>query len=298
VENAIAPICDSGLDPKKRSGQVYGVGEYFGVNSGVSHGYCRNSRMMLVCYILDKGSWFKEVPGFCYVVNNPIDNSMFYCVPVLVVSFGEPLVLPSFISTPDVSDEKLDLKESKPWKSPFRWSWRTDSGAFEPYPDKLNTQLEFGYDVCRRNGCLAAGLRLDNIVRYIDDVPATYDFNFETMYQKNANTGYTRKIQREPVSLDDSDEVWAFFDDEKGAWIDYDSLTQGQILKCYRDYCTGISTGIASIRTPGRPETYRLDFIEGTQTNLTTQKVRKITRKSKGIDNAPAKDASEGCRTQ
>ena len=51
----IPSICKTGLDPKRRTGQAHGKGEYFGQSMDVSKGYCRNGRHMLVfAVLLDK----------------------------------------------------------------------------------------------------------------------------------------------------------------------------------------------------------------------------------------------------
>jgi len=45
----IISICSNGFDAGRRSGQVYGAGEYFAKNPHVSVGYCRGGEYMLVC---------------------------------------------------------------------------------------------------------------------------------------------------------------------------------------------------------------------------------------------------------
>merc|ERR1712072_168261 len=47
--DSVIPICDTGFDKSRRSGQVYGAGEYFAKNPTVSIGYCRGGEYMLVC---------------------------------------------------------------------------------------------------------------------------------------------------------------------------------------------------------------------------------------------------------
>jgi len=47
--DAVIPICDNGFDKSRRSGQVYGAGEYFAKNPSVSVGYCKGGDYMLVC---------------------------------------------------------------------------------------------------------------------------------------------------------------------------------------------------------------------------------------------------------
>ena len=85
-EEAIKPICEEGFDPNRRSGQVHGPGEYFGVNADVSHAYCKQGNLMIISFIL-KGPFVKTVENFCYVVNNPNDQKITYSIPVLVVNF-------------------------------------------------------------------------------------------------------------------------------------------------------------------------------------------------------------------
>lgn len=107
-EQAIGPICDSGFDPKRRSGQVYGPGEYFGVDANVSLGYARNSNRLILAYVLES-SVVKHQPGFCYVVNNPLDWSYSFCLPLLIINFGCVTNGPTFVIRP-----ALSLKKSKP----------------------------------------------------------------------------------------------------------------------------------------------------------------------------------------
>jgi len=47
--DAVVPICSDGFDKSRRSGQVYGAGEYFAKNPTVSIGYCKGGEYMLVC---------------------------------------------------------------------------------------------------------------------------------------------------------------------------------------------------------------------------------------------------------
>ena len=47
-EANVEGICREGLDPKRRSGQAYGPGEYFGGDAAVSWSYCRGGKKMIV----------------------------------------------------------------------------------------------------------------------------------------------------------------------------------------------------------------------------------------------------------
>ena len=89
---AIKPICNEGFDPKRRSGQVHGPGEYFGVTSTVSHSYSVKDNktgpyLMIIAYLLNCPQLTTKA-GFCHVVNNPTDWSYAYNVPVVVVTYG------------------------------------------------------------------------------------------------------------------------------------------------------------------------------------------------------------------
>ena len=89
---AIKPICGDGFDPKRRSGQACGPGEYFGVTSAVSHGYCRPANpqgpfAMIIAFLLTCPQ-LSTRPGFCHVMNNPTDWSHAFNIPVVVVSYG------------------------------------------------------------------------------------------------------------------------------------------------------------------------------------------------------------------
>ena len=88
TQNAnIVNICRDGFDVYKRQGQQYGVGEYFGTNCGISHGYCKGGYFMLLCLLL-KGDWLTEHPGSSYVCNNPIPSYSTYSLPLIVINFG------------------------------------------------------------------------------------------------------------------------------------------------------------------------------------------------------------------
>ena len=84
----ISSICKAGFDPYMRQGQQYGIGEYFGLSSGISHGYCKGGHFMLVVLLL-KGKWLDEQSGSSYIVRNPIPPEHSYCLPLIVVNFGK-----------------------------------------------------------------------------------------------------------------------------------------------------------------------------------------------------------------
>jgi len=89
---SIKQICIDGFDPKRRAGQACGIGEYFGVSAAISHGYCRPTNpqgpyAMIIAFLLNCPQ-LSTRPGFCHVMNNPLDWSHAFNVPAVVVSYG------------------------------------------------------------------------------------------------------------------------------------------------------------------------------------------------------------------
>ncbi|KAL7718573.1 hypothetical protein QTN25_004202 [Entamoeba marina] len=90
----IPPIFENGFNPIKRgvNGQVHGPGEYFLQYPKVSKGYCSGGgEKLIVCYILTNISdKLKNVrDGLVYVINNPIGESLSYCLPLFVVTIPQ-----------------------------------------------------------------------------------------------------------------------------------------------------------------------------------------------------------------
>lgn len=52
AENNIQSICSKGYDPKLRSGQAYGAGEYFAVKPDIPLSYCKGGKKMLLNELL------------------------------------------------------------------------------------------------------------------------------------------------------------------------------------------------------------------------------------------------------
>ncbi|GAB1226766.1 hypothetical protein ENUP19_0305G0008 [Entamoeba nuttalli] len=86
-EAGVKGICQEGFDPKRRSGQSYGIGEYFGVTAKDSGSYLKeNSNHMILTFISSK-QFNRICNNFCYVINNPLDWSYSYCLPLFIVSY-------------------------------------------------------------------------------------------------------------------------------------------------------------------------------------------------------------------
>jgi len=91
--DAVIPICENGFDKSRRSGQVYGAGEYLAKNPSVSVGYCKAGEYMLVCRLtLGVESWIPEnkdgdhiwVPGTGYYVIKEPEQVL----PQYIIRFG------------------------------------------------------------------------------------------------------------------------------------------------------------------------------------------------------------------
>ena len=99
-------ICHEGFDPRRRSRQQYGRGEYFGVVVRTSEGYVRgDGHYIIVTYVLRNPHTHRSSDNYCYVVDNPIDWSSSYCLPVAVITFANDPMLPTL--------ENVDLRPSQ-----------------------------------------------------------------------------------------------------------------------------------------------------------------------------------------
>lgn len=67
-------------------------------------------------------------------------------------------------------------------------------------------------------------------------------------------------------------------------WLDhtgykpYDSAVQNTVEAAWRAYSGTGGPSFIVVQFPGRPESYRIDFISGTQTNMVSGEARGIRR--------------------
>ncbi|XP_065670997.1 uncharacterized protein LOC136089200 [Hydra vulgaris] len=277
---AIYPICKDGFDPKKRSGQAYGSGEYFGVTAGVSDGYCRGGKMMLVSFILN-GNHSKHIQNFCYVVANPIDNQHVFSVPILIVNFGDHSQQIQSLF-PMTLSHKIAFSPSEVveiYSKIARWQWH-DGTKYEPYSQANEKILEQAYTLFL-NSSQKNKLILKGVTQYVIDRPQDYEIDFEKMIQINTNTGYQRKIIRDFVTMCpyDGTYTWRFLD-SNGSWQDFENLVQGNLEEHYKIFKSGTSNTNERFlyRCAPRQDTYEINFGSLVQTNLLSQTVRKIER--------------------
>jgi DNA topoisomerase IA len=287
-------ISHESWDVRRRAGQVFGPGEYFGETPGVSHGYSGSLGQMLVSYIL-QGPFVKHVPGFCYVVNNPTSAPIKYCIPLLVVTYGPARTPPTFHTvdpTPKAppkenvaTDEDDEKAKDAPTavEVPYRFQWKDDTGAWQYYNVVLSSKIETAYDAHQR-GAAPATHRMCNVVRFVDDRPQDYDIEFDKMLQRNVTTGFMREIRRvkvataAPSPVASSGGTWLFLN-ESSKWTPLDPVVRDVLERGYRAFQSGSGPAVIVVKAPGRPEQYEVNLVAGTQTNKQTHKVRKILRK-------------------
>jgi hypothetical protein len=206
------------------------------------------------------------------VVNNPIDWSYAFNLPILVVSYGHQASAPAIFpihQKPNVEEQNTG------WNPPFRWHWLHDDQHFEPYTDATNLILENYFEQYRCGGGRSTVVTKP-IIRYIDDRPQSYQIDYIRYTQMNTMTRYERKMERRPVPLPKTN-GW-FFENENGGWNPYQSLIQDRIEQAFQLYSTLTGPSTIDVQFPGRPEIYEINFRNGTQMNKTTSALKKIKR--------------------
>eukprot|EP00455_Lapot_gusevi_P050646 TRINITY_DN7387_c0_g1_i1.p1 TRINITY_DN7387_c0_g1~~TRINITY_DN7387_c0_g1_i1.p1 ORF type:complete len:170 (+),score=15.97 TRINITY_DN7387_c0_g1_i1:50-559(+) len=162
------------------------------------------------------------------------------------------------------------------WTSPFRWHWKQDSKKFEPYNDVINQLLEANFDQYKHhNG--PSRFTTPPLTRYVDDTPCPYHIDFQTMTQYNAKTNYARSIRREAVAIIQPNASWEYLD--SAVWMSFDPMVQGSMESAYQNYVKSRGPSNCVIRVPGRVDQYEVDFVKGTQKNLSSATTRLIRRK-------------------
>jgi len=98
-EKNVAAILREGLDPKRRTGQALGVGEYFGGNAVVSLPYCRGgSKMVVFAVLTDPSGVTAQVANKDVVVVHKVEHQL----PLFTWTFkhGGPLYGPPPVTLP------------------------------------------------------------------------------------------------------------------------------------------------------------------------------------------------------
>ncbi len=243
---------------------------------------------MLVSFIL-RVPELSTHTNFCYVVDNPTDWSYAFCLPVLVVNYqnkrqqqvslkqGTPVALGI------ECDRSLPIncgeQSTKMWKSIFRWNWQKDDSSFELYTDQANEVIERQYAEYQC-GHQPAVFTTPPIRRYVNDQLQTYIIDFVNNTQKNSSTGYMRQIMRQKMETFAYQGTLWYFANENSVWTPFESIMQGTIEQSFRKYVDGIGPAvIRGMHFPGRPESYTVDFVSGTQTNELSNTSRDIHKR-------------------
>lgn len=240
---------------------------------------------MIVAFLLEPSKWYK--PNWAYVVNNPLDWSLSYCLPVAVIAYAPGKPPPVFRNHPTVPIEWDEVQAGEApkriapsvppskWLAPWRWSWAMDGGKFEPYNDEFNRVIESAYELYTA-GRGPPQFTTPPLVRYVDDTPQAYHIDFVALQQRNAKTRYVRRIQRNRVPCS-NERIWEFFD-EHGVWREYESLVQDKLEAAFTAYASSSGASSVTVNFPGRPEAYTVSFVEGRQTNTVTGETRNVRR--------------------
>lgn len=268
AETSINPIISGGFDPNRRSGQVYGPGEYFGTTAEVSSGYCKNDNHMLVVFILN-GSHVKHAENFCYVVQNPLDRSLTYCLPLLILNFKIRKSITVSVITSSIKQPEELLHNY------VCYHWEMDDGEFEPYSHFNTEKIEREYmRYLSSNRTLSSNAIID-IIKYVNDKPQKYSIDFEKWIQINCTTKYTRRIERRAIKLNANKNSWEY---EDNSWTRFDILWQDKIESHFQHYLNGSKPHTLTIRCAPRPEPYEINFMCMTEKNLIFGTTRKIRR--------------------
>ncbi|KAL0206955.1 hypothetical protein P9112_012666 [Eukaryota sp. TZLM1-RC] len=284
---SVGSIAYDGFDPRYRTGQVHGPGEYFGVseNPEISVGYAKGCRFMIVAAILPICGIFKEVTNYCYVVNNPIDFKTSYCLPLLFLEMdrvdipkGEITFKPINVPVPFhfESHSVSDYDPDHSLELVARWYWQDDGGQWKAYTENLSRLIESQWSLYVLKEAKKSFIA-SNIVRLRDDLTQDYLISFESMTQKNIKTCYRRRIQRKTVKVNVSGKgIWQF--KEGDLWKNFDIYLRQTLENAYKDYCGSSGHSVIDLSIPGRPEKYQINFAKAIQVNMESQKVRKIRR--------------------
>ena len=273
---AIVPICENGFDPKRRSGQVYGRGEYFGITANVSHGYTQKQgsqpgvRQMIIAFIL-RCPQMTTRENFCYIVDNPINWEYTFTLPVLIVTYGPmarlqpspfPSSIPMYIDDDETNTPTANNVSS--WHAPFRWYWRQDNNQFQPYNDSDNLILEKSYEHWKLRGGPA---KIDTA---INGSWFMYQIDYKTNQQINTQIYRPRKIERRLLDKSTEKKQWFYQDRHSMNWIRYDTSMEILIDNSFNSYRFKDGSFMTDIQTS------KINFISGQMINGNTSLVENI----------------------
>jgi hypothetical protein len=115
------------------------------------------------------------------------------------------------------------------------------------------------------------------LTRYLDDISEIYKIDFQKNRQTNTRTLYQQAIDRRLVSKPANNQNW-FYCNEHATWMRYEQMVENKIEQAFQFYCSGRGSSTIDTQFPGRPETYKINFLKGQQTNKTTYEIKNIKR--------------------
>lgn len=164
----------------------------------------------------------------------------------------------------------------------YQWSWADDSGGFSPYPPDISDSLTDTFVSSPRGSytCIIRGYR--------------YTINFRTMFQTNCSTGYRRKVQRVPISIQkpavahsphvtttthSKSLVQWYYQDDQDLFVAYNPGDSACLEQMYTSKSMECGMNIG-----GRM--YEIDFENMQQINIQTGRTRRIRRDDPGKESA------------
>jgi len=188
----VSAIAHHNLDPQRRSGQVYGPGEYCAINASYSQGcYWGDTNTLFLFFIITKNCEYYKLSTH-HVMNNPGKSEM-YMVPILLATFNNapPITIKCDCKPLPVNNE-LDIN----------WEWQDDKGWVKyGVGQKADTNVQAVVEECydnfmRRTG---ASCLLLSFTRLRDNKVDKYLIDFKAKKQINQRTNYERAIRRVAV---------------------------------------------------------------------------------------------------
>ena len=177
----VMSIALGNLDPRRRTGQAFGPGEYCADDMSHSQAYWGNTNTLFLFFILTQNNPYYRHQSY-HVVNNPSQEEM-YMVPILIATF----------------DHQIPLKIEPEPKPTNLWKWKDDDG-FKPFGiGQLNMPLvQFTVEKMYQkfqNGISSLKFTY-TFIRLNNKKTDIYKIDFSNMKQTNIRTGYTRDISR------------------------------------------------------------------------------------------------------
>lgn len=193
TKDAVLNITKNNLDKNRRSGQVFGSGEYCAVDAGYpqKYGYWGSTSTLILFFILKDNSPCYKLNTH-YVIDNPKESNEMYMVPILIATFDD--------QTPLIQEEMIDNVKEIPNQNKSIWKWHNDDGWKEygegqyirEESQKIIEKMYQNY----KNEKNVSKFTLA-FIRLNDKKSHNYEIDLQEMRQKNLRTGYIRKIIRE-----------------------------------------------------------------------------------------------------